>query len=611
MVKKLAVMLMMCIFLGMLVSCYDKNSSKEAGETPKDKTGIGKTMTETSKNSHTLRDIQLMLEKDFAQYNIQINKSTSHLCWSPDNRYILFEGYKEESLTPSSKDKSYKNFIVLIDFDKKEMVNIRQGYLMGNPDWSQKNQKVVFNSEGIYIYDLKNRQLSQVSKEGYMPLFSPDEAKIAYSSKSGIRVYHLDNKQDESITQKEDDIASAWFSDNRRLFCFRNNGTKLTDGAGYEQTLSIIDTQGAKKYTDVFPKDKGKFRWSDWLEQDKILHLAAGWDDGYYDYIINFKNNTMSLMGEMEAAAYGTSSIGINKDGQIVVCKNDLITLYDKNLKKLKEYRIKEDRDNGNRKLNMYHQFLPDGRIMVWHKDMENSRGAVILVDPVHETQQLAADHMLAESPSLSNDGKVIALLEDSSRMKFLMVPQKNEEKVNKEMKSLMPAKEGYEWIYNGFAEYGHKMNIKKITDKGQSLQYLIEGVVISASGMPATEKDRFVLDYTVTNNSIRENVEKIGKLPHKIKEFDLIREPLVKGNRWNEKVLIDGRETVLNSEIIETGVDSSSRKYFKVRYEAADPGYPDSKYIETRVIKQGIGFSSFENTYDKEIEFNYHVFEN
>ncbi|MCX7842756.1 MAG: hypothetical protein N2489_06745 [Clostridia bacterium] len=180
------------------------------------------------------------------------------------------------------------------------------------------------------------------------------------------------------------------------------------------------------------------------------------------------------------------------------------------------------------------------------------------------------------------------------------------------ELKQMLPEEAGMQWIYNGFAEYGHTMKLDSINvQPDKRLVYSVTGEVADMSDGEAEGDFSLYLEYHISNDGMREIVKKGEKLPHKIKEFYVLKAPLVKGNKWSEKVSINGKDTELQAEIIEDSRESETNsRVIKVQYTAKADGMPDGTYIETRVFKERTGIISFENTFDKDIEFNYSLFE-
>lgn len=177
-------------------------------------------------------------------------------------------------------------------------------------------------------------------------------------------------------------------------------------------------------------------------------------------------------------------------------------------------------------------------------------------------------------------------------------------------LNSFFPQEVGYKWIYNGFAEYGHIMELDNIVREDDRLEYYIRGEVQDASGFPPTEKHKFEIKYSVGKGVVREHIVKPGRLPHKITEFDIIREPLIKGNSWKGNVYLDEKKVELKSIIIDIGKDVNNKNFVKIKYEAPYKGMPNDTYTETRVFREGKGIQYFENTFNKDVLFNYQLFE-
>jgi hypothetical protein len=185
----------------------------------------------------------------------------------------------------------------------------------------------------------------------------------------------------------------------------------------------------------------------------------------------------------------------------------------------------------------------------------------------------------------------------------------KKEAGASEELLQMFPSRVGTEWIYNGFAEYGHQMRLDAVNIMNSStLQYLITGEVADMSGgAEGTGDYSLLLEYRFTAQAVREVFVKGEKVPHKIKEFDILRLPLEKGNTWTQKVVITGKETELKAEIMEAGKDpASGAKVVKVDYTAPMEGFPGGQYKESRTFREKEGLLHFVNTYDETIEFNY-----
>lgn len=175
---------------------------------------------------------------------------------------------------------------------------------------------------------------------------------------------------------------------------------------------------------------------------------------------------------------------------------------------------------------------------------------------------------------------------------------------------SYFPDKVGTEWIYNGFAEYGHTVKLDKIENTADGkVEYTINGKVADMSGGEAKGDFNVSLRYIFSGDNVKEVVVKGEKLPHKIKELIVLKEPISKGNTWTQKAAIDGVNTQINAEILEIKENDQDGKTIKVQYTGDVEHMPGGVYREVRVFKEKTGLISFENTFNRDIEFNYSLF--
>jgi hypothetical protein len=191
-------------------------------------------------------------------------------------------------------------------------------------------------------------------------------------------------------------------------------------------------------------------------------------------------------------------------------------------------------------------------------------------------------------------------------------VKPENDQNAINELLQMLPDKTGAEWTYNGFAEHSHTIRIDAINILSDNeIQYQISGKVEDMSDGEGTKDFGISLEYIVTKDGLKEVVKKAEILPHKIKEFDVLRYPLIKGNTWTQQVSINDTKVELLAEIIEQEVNKEDNtKVIKVQYTANMPGMPNGTYKEIRTYQEGIGLVSFENTYDDSIEFMYTLFQ-
>lgn len=165
---------------------------------------------------------------------------------------------------------------------------------------------------------------------------------------------------------------------------------------------------------------------------------------------------------------------------------------------------------------------------------------------------------------------------------------------VSEELAGLLPQEEGYEWIYSGFAEYGHTMSLDSITETGGRRTYLISGEVSDPSGGEAQLDFSFTLSYVVDEDSLVQIKTEEAMLDSRFDQLTLIKTPLVAGTSWQEQVTDDtGNQATITGRITAVNAEEE-QKVYTVRYEEQN-----SDYWEERVIKEGAGIQSFERLMD------------
>ncbi len=166
----------------------------------------------------------------------------------------------------------------------------------------------------------------------------------------------------------------------------------------------------------------------------------------------------------------------------------------------------------------------------------------------------------------------------------------------NASLQALLPDREGYRWVYWGFAEYGHSMTLTKapIEEKGRTV-YEITGMVDDPSGGEAPGPLDFSLVYAIEKGKLVRTLSAGSKvLDNRYPSLELLRAPLEQGATWKQAVTDrDGKQSNLTTTIVEIAEEDSAILY-RVRY--VDDA---NNYWEERVIKSGVGVISVELPYD------------
>lgn len=177
-----------------------------------------------------------------------------------------------------------------------------------------------------------------------------------------------------------------------------------------------------------------------------------------------------------------------------------------------------------------------------------------------------------------------------------------------RQLMALFPEEEGFTWIYNGFAEYGHTMTLTGIQREGITGRTVLEitGEVHDPSGGASKRDFSLALEYVFSGRAVKERVIRGDLFPHRLNPLEILRYPLRKGKSWTQKA---GGRTI-RATVLEDGVDpEDDRRFFRIRYTTTMQGLKNNKYIETRLFKEGLGVVRFENTILKDVDFNYFLF--
>lgn len=183
--------------------------------------------------------------------------------------------------------------------------------------------------------------------------------------------------------------------------------------------------------------------------------------------------------------------------------------------------------------------------------------------------------------------------------------PPQEEKPPSQELLAILPQDTEGEYFYNGFAEYGHSIRIDRVEEKPEQTIYHVTGEVDDPSGGEAKGNFNIRMEYIVDAEKITEKIIEGERMPHKLKELEVLRLPLEKGNTWEQKVMIDGKEAKVRAVIESIDVDPQDRmETYTVFYTVPMENMPNGIYEERRIYKKGVGLYIFENTIGKEYDF-------
>lgn len=167
----------------------------------------------------------------------------------------------------------------------------------------------------------------------------------------------------------------------------------------------------------------------------------------------------------------------------------------------------------------------------------------------------------------------------------------------NSELLNLLPDRTGFRWVYNGFAEYGHTMELKSVTPAEDETTYHMVGRVDDASGGEAGGDFSLSLDYVVKKGVLYQR-KSSPKMMDNFLELELIRTPLKLEAKWDQKAKHrDGKEYQLTCSITDIQTEDG-KKVYTVLYKDKN-----SDFYEKRRFKERIGVVSFETVWRSEQE--------
>lgn len=168
------------------------------------------------------------------------------------------------------------------------------------------------------------------------------------------------------------------------------------------------------------------------------------------------------------------------------------------------------------------------------------------------------------------------------------------------ELIAIFPLVKGTTWKYNGYAEYGHSMQIDDVKTENSDTIVNIKGQVEDGSG----EKGKtFIVKYMINKDAIIENINydyTHGKtinsiIPDKI----ILKTPLKVGTSWSQKFNYKNKEYTAQTKItnINPNQSTNAMEYTTETTVEGIDGYLDNIYKEKRVYEVGKGMISFSNS--------------
>ena len=168
----------------------------------------------------------------------------------------------------------------------------------------------------------------------------------------------------------------------------------------------------------------------------------------------------------------------------------------------------------------------------------------------------------------------------------------------NAALAEMLPDKEGFTWVYNGFAEYGHRMVLERIESQDGQIVYFVTGDVEDVSGGESKKDFSIELEYVIKDGVLVQKKKEQVMLDSVSDNIQLLRAPLDPGNRWDQKVITkEGNEIDLSCQITEIK-EESGKRLVTVLYEDKN-----GDYFERRTFREGAGVISLEKLFQSQGE--------
>jgi hypothetical protein len=162
-------------------------------------------------------------------------------------------------------------------------------------------------------------------------------------------------------------------------------------------------------------------------------------------------------------------------------------------------------------------------------------------------------------------------------------------------LSKLLPDRVGYEWKYEGFAEYGHRAQLDLVMSEPTKRMYMVSGTVDDMSDGESTKDFSIELSYTIEGNRLIQTKTEEVMMDSKYNQLTLIQTPLVIGTYWTENVRDqDGVLQSISGQITKVEEKDTGLKEYTVlhRQQGRD-------YYEQRVIRENIGVVTFEKLFE------------
>ncbi|OPX83595.1 MAG: Protein TolB [Pelotomaculum sp. PtaB.Bin104] len=328
-------------------------------------------------------------EQDSIEFgNLFINVFNQDLKFAPGGGRAVFSGYSYSDV----ENKGNHSRLLMLDTGGGTVKTLDEGEFIRNLGWDSAGENVLYMKDGsLCRLSVKDGGKSIIADNTFYGTFSPDGRRIAFAqSNNGLWVCDLSGDNKKRLTKTNQDWYPVWYPDGQHLFYFNDLEQELGDGAGHLQGMAKLSVADGSIET-ILPQMTGKFRSAEWLVPGRSLHVISGWDDGFYQHIVDLTEGNINDLGENFGISNYVTAVN-TAAGLFFKASPDEIKIYDGsgNLKKSIDYSF-------DRWVFLSAAFTPDGRIIMmmgkmWDEGQDQLMREIVVLDPESEIYDVIAE---------------------------------------------------------------------------------------------------------------------------------------------------------------------------------------------------------------------------
>lgn len=317
-----------------------------------------------------------------------LNEYNQDLLFAPGGGRAVFGGYSY----PGEENKGNNSKLLLLDLAVGVVNMLDEGEFIRTVGWDAAGENVLYVKNGsLYRLSMKDGRKNIIAEDTYYGTYSPDGQRIAFAQRNnGLWVCDSYGNNKERLTKTTQDWYPVWYPDSQHLFYFSDLGQELGDGAGHLQGMAKISVADSS-IEAILPQKTGKFRSAEWIVPGRSLHVVSGWDDGYFQHIVNLTEGEITDLGENFGNINYVTAVD-TVAGRLLKASSEGIQIYDGsgNLQKS----IKHSLDN---LLYLSAAIAPDGRSVLMMGGtqaggQELVKREIAVLDPESETYEVVAE---------------------------------------------------------------------------------------------------------------------------------------------------------------------------------------------------------------------------